>query len=326
MRTGRQIAAVGIAALCIYVLAAAGVWTELENRAVGGISGLLARPAAAVASVAETEPAPSAAQKASPSPSTGPSAAEKAIPTTISGGLKIKNETKYAVDASALLKAGPSIKLAAGKPQILIIHTHSSEAYTPAGLDRYDTADSNRTEDKRYSVIRVGDELAARLTEAGLDVIHDRNIYDYPSYTGSYSRSGEAVQKYLKQYPTIKIVIDLHRDAIGAGDAVYKTVAEEKGVCASQVMLLTGTDESGLKNPGWRENLKLALYLQNAVGQKHPTLMRPVEIVPQRYNLHLTTGSLILEVGSSGNTLQEALAGVRLFADGAAPALRALVK
>ena len=103
-------------------------------------------------------------------------------------------------------------------------------------------------------------------------------------------------------------------------------MAAEDGVCASQIMLLSGTDESGLSNPKWRENLKLALYIQNAVTAKYPTLMRPVEIVPQRYNLHLTTGSLILEVGSSGNTLQEALAAVRLFGDTAGPALAKLIE
>ena len=105
-----------------------------------------------------------------------------------------------------------------------------------------------------------------------------------------------------------------------------KIMAEEAGVCASQVMLLCGTDESGLEHPHWRENLKLALYLQNAVSAAHPTLMRPVEVVPQRYNQQLSTGSLLVEVGSSGNTLQEALAGVRLFGDAAGPALAKLIE
>ena len=218
------------------------------------------------------------------------------------------------------------MRLPNGEPQILIVHTHSSEAYTPAGLDRYEASDTNRTEDKEYNIVRVGDELTALLQQAGLNVIHDREIYDYPSYTGSYERSGAAVQSYLEQYPSIAIVIDMHRDALGANGVVYKTMAEESGVCASQVMLLVGTDDSGLYHPNWRSNLSLALYLQNAVSAVHPTLMRPVALVQQRYNQHLTGGSLILEVGSSGNTLQEALAAIRLFADAAAPALLALVE
>ena len=225
-----------------------------------------------------------------------------------------------------LLGALPPVRLPAEGSQILIVHTHGSEAYTPAGLDRYEPSDSHRTEDTNCSVVRVGDELAAVWEEAGLRVRHDREIYDYPSYTGSYSRSGAAVEAALAEEPGIAVVIDLHRDALGSGDVTYKIMAEESGVVASQLMLLVGTDASGLEHPNWRSNLALALYLQEAAGRKHPTLMRPVELVAQRYNQHLTTGSLILEVGSSGNTLQEALAAIRLFADGAAPALLALAE
>ena len=246
--------------------------------------------------------------------------------TTISGGLSIKNETSYDIDVSGMLADGSQVRLPDGEPQILIVHTHSSEAYTPAGLDRYEASDTNRSEDKEDNIVRVGDELTALLQQAGLNVIHDREIYDYPSYTGSYERSGAAVQSYLEQYPSIAVVIDMHRDALGANGVVYKTMAEESGVCASQVMLLVGTDDSGLTHPNWRSNLSLALYLQNAVSAVHPTLMRPVALVQQRYNQHLTGGSLILEVGSSGNPLQEALAAIRLFADAAAPALLALVE
>lgn len=324
MRAMKIIASAGILSLLLYFAVGAGL-ISLPKLGLSGYS------APASASAAEVPPSaqPTAEAAPAPSPSSAvppPSKAERAIETTIAGGLSIKNETKYQIGVSELVKNGPSIKLAPGKPQILIIHTHSSEAYSPAGLDKYENSDSNRTEDKRYSVIRVGDELARELTDAGLSVIHDRGIYDYPSYTGSYSRSGAAVEGYLKKYPSIKIVIDLHRDAIGSGDAVYKTVAGEDGVCASQVMLLCGTDESGLPHPKWRENLKLALYIQDAVTDACPTLMRPVEIVPQRYNQHLTTGSLILEVGSNGNTLQEALAAVRLFGKAAGPALAELVE
>ena len=122
------------------------------------------------------------------------------------------------------------------------------------------------------------------------------------------------------------MVIDLHRDALGADGVVYKTMAEEEGTVASQVMLLVGSDESGLEHPNWRKNLALALYLQQAAATAHPTLMRPVSLVPQRYNQQLTGGSLILEVGSSGNTLQEALSAIRLFADAVGPALLALAE
>lgn len=248
------------------------------------------------------------------------------VPTTISGGLNIKNSTSYIIDAHELLSGGCPVRLKADEPQILIVHTHSSEAYSPAGLDRYDDTGGNRTQDANYNVIRIGDELETLLTEQGLNVIHDTGVYDYPSYTGSYTRSGEAVEKYLSEYPSISVVIDLHRDALGSDDVTYKTVATESGVCASQLMFVMGSDEGGLDYPNWRDNLSLALYLQNAVLNKYPSLMRPVTLVGYRYNQHLTSGSVILEVGSNGNTLQEALAAIRLFADAAGPALLELVE
>ena len=255
-----------------------------------------------------------------------PSEAEMAVAMTIGSTVMLKNETEYSVDADAIALGWTTVRLASDGPQILIIHTHSSEAYTPSGLDRYEPSDNTRTEDPTYNIIRVGDELTRLFGQAGLNVIHDRGVYDYPSYTGSYGRSGAVVEQYLSEYPSISVVLDVHRDALGTDGVIYKTVAEENGACASQAMLLVGTDESGLEHPHWRENLSLALYLQRAIFQTYPTLMRPVALVPQRYNQQLCTGMLILEVGSSGNTLQEALAAIRLFAAAAAPALLALTE
>ncbi|MBQ2960792.1 MAG: stage II sporulation protein P [Oscillospiraceae bacterium] len=255
-----------------------------------------------------------------------PEASDNVLETTIEGGMSIKNETGYFIDPGQMLREGPGISLSADGPQILIIHTHSSEAYTQAGLDRYLPSDTNRTEDTQFNIVRIGDELAEILTDCGLKLIHDRGIYDYPSYTGSYTRSGEAIAEYLESYPSIKIVLDIHRDALGSEGVVYKTMAEEEGVCASQIMLLCGSDDSGLEHPDWRSNMGLALYLQSAAVQQHPTLMRPISLVRERYNQHLTPGSLIIEVGSSGNTLQEALAGVRLFGRAIGPALMELVQ
>ena len=344
--TAKKLAALGMALMCLFLLFM-GRLKETADTAVE--AGRMKNVEIVVPSAApEPEEAPVEASpepdsrleaEAGPISLSPPEESEAPLPqpeesrnldqiqeTTITGGLSIKNETSYDIDVSGMLSEGSQVKLPAGEPQILIIHTHSSEAYTPAGLDRYEASDTSRTEDKEYNIVRVGDELTALLQQAGLNVIHDREIYDYPSYTGSYERSGAAVQSYLEQYPGIAVVIDMHRDALGANGVVYKTMAEESGVCASQAMLLVGTDDSGLYHPNWRSNLSLALYLQNAVSAVHPTLMRPVSLVQQRYNQHLTGGSLILEVGSSGNTLQEALAAIRLFADAAAPALLALVE
>ena len=246
------------------------------------------------------------------------------IPTTISGGLSIKNTSGYDIDIDSVLSAGCPIRLESGKPQILIIHTHSSEAYSPAGLDKYDDLGTNRTLDQNLNVIRIGTELTKLFEDCGLNVIHDTQVFDYPSYTGSYNRSCEAVEKYLADYPSIKIVIDLHRDALCSDTVTYKTTATELGVCASQIMLFVGSDASGLEHPNWRQNLSLALYLQNAVCQSYPSLMRPITLTKYRYNQHLSPGSMILEVGSNGNTLQEALAAIRLFGKTAGPAVAAL--
>ena len=342
MRTSGKVLMLSLGVLVSCLLSAAGLYekaeTERQERLdAGRMSNVLLLEEAEPSPLPVIAPAePEAATSEGPAtPDATPEilvsvlqteTEQEILETTIPGEQLLKNDTAYEIDPGAILAEGPGLRLPAEGPQILIMHTHGSEAYTPAGLDRYDASDANRTQDPRYSVIRVGDELAERLEEQGLRVLHDREIYDYPSYTGSYSRSGEAVARYLERYPEIAVVIDLHRDALGADGVVYKTMAEEEGTVASQIMLLVGTDESGLEHPNWQKNLALALYLQQAAASAHPTLMRPVSLVPQRYNQQLSPGSLLLEVGSSGNTLQEALSAIRLFAGAVGPALLALAE
>lgn len=258
-------------------------------------------------------------------PQPSPTPTPQVLDAIIAGGIRIDNATDYDIDTAALLTEGPDLCLAADRPQILIIHTHSSEAYAMDDFDVYEQSDNSRTQDSKYNVIRVGDALTEALRKQGLQVIHDREIHDYPSYTGSYTRTGEAIEQYLEKYPSIAIVIDLHRDAIGSGDVVYKTLAEDEDTPCAQTMFVVGTNASGLEHSDWEQNLKLALYLQASVHMAHPTLQRPVKLVQERYNQQLTTGSLILEVGSNGNTLQEALNAIELFAEAVGPALLALV-
>lgn len=236
-----------------------------------------------------------------------------------SDDIYVKNSTGYEINIGAMLNEEVNISISAGEPQVLIIHTHGSEAYTPDGEDIYTPSDPSRTEDTNYNMIRVGDEMASALEEYGISVIHDRGLYDYPSYSGSYSRSLEAIESYLAQYPSIKIVIDVHRDALESETGtVYKTVADIDGDPTAQVMLVVGTDEMGLEHPNWRENLKLALRIQAAMNESYPTLARPISLRTSRFNQHATTGSLLVEIGCSGNTLQEALNAARLFAESAA--------
>ena len=330
----RKLAGV-LAAMGIYLMTAGGACESLSSRLVGKpweermknvtLAALMSPQKAAAAPVMlHTLSAPPRQEQALP-PAEEPGQ-EMVVETTIEGGMRIKNETGYWVDAAQILSDGPGLTLPADEPQILIIHTHASEAYTQSGADRYSPSDVSRTEDTQFNVVRIGDELTEILSEAGLNVVHDRGIYDYPSYTGSYMRTEAAIGQYLESCPGIRVVLDIHRDALGSGDVVYKTMAEEEGTAASQIMLLVGTDESGLEHPDWRGNLAFAMYLQNAVNSAFPTLMRPVLLVSQRYNQQLTPGSLIVEVGSSGNTLREALAAIRLFGRAIAPALLDLVE
>ena len=268
------------------------------------------------------EPTPDAPEASAPADTPTPTLLRA---YDLSGAAAVQNNSGLAVDLDALAAEGLTLTLPAEGPQVLIFHTHTSEAYTPDGADRYVASDPYRTEDLTQSVVRVGDALAAALEAHGLTVLHDREVYDYPSYTGSYSRSGASVERYLAEYPTLRVVIDLHRDALGDGDVVYKTKAVLDGRTCAQAMLLVGTGANGLSHPAWRENCKLALYLQAAATGRWPSLMRPVDLVAERYNQQLSTGMFILEVGSTGNTLREAVAAVEAFGDAAGAALAQLV-
>ena len=199
-------------------------------------------------------------------------------------------------------------------PQILIVHTHGSEAYTPDGTDTYVATGECRTADKTKSVVRVGEEVAKVLTEMGLTVVHDTELYDYPAYNGSYDRSLAAVEHWLAQYPTIQVVLDIHRDAlIGADGTVYKPITTINGESCAQVMLVMGSNAL-YDHPDWLGNLTLAVQVQKEMNTLWPTLARPIGLRENRYNQQTAPGAMLVEVGSHGNTLQEALAAARMFA------------
>ena len=156
----------------------------------------------------------------------------------------------------------------------------------------------------------------------GLSVIHDTNLYDYPDYNGAYERSKAAAAQYLAQYPTLQMVLDVHRDAlVGADGTVYKPVLQIDGVKTAQVMLLVGSDDAGAVFPDWTEHMALAMELQQQMNSLWPGLARPITLRTARFNQQMTKGPLLVEVGSHGNTLDEALAGARLFARSAAKVL-----
>lgn len=226
------------------------------------------------------------------------------------GDVFIKNASRQTLDG---IRFDGTFAAAPGgeSPQVLILHTHGSEAYTmPAGEEYVDTG-SFRTADASVSVIRVGDELARVLSGYGLSVLHDRALYDDPEYNGAYYRAEDAIEEYMAKYPGIRFILDVHRDALEdkAGHQ-YKVVTREDPDCA-QVSLVMGSSWEG-----WQENLKFAVAVQQHLTERYPTLMRPLTLRNSDYNEYFTPGSLLVEIGAAGNSLDEALKAVRVFGEG----------
>ena len=234
----------------------------------------------------------------------------------VTGAVYIDNRSDRSFDATMFATSLSTQLTESDLPQVLIVHTHGSEAYTMPPGEEYVPSGDCRTTDTNFSVVRVGEEIAAVLEAAGIRVLHDKTLHDYPSYSGAYNRSLAAVERYLERYPSIVMVLDIHRDAISdsAGN-VYKVVSGVAGVNAAQMAFVIGTDGGGLSHPGWRENLKLAAAIQQTLCADFPTLMRPITVRNSRYNQHTTAGSLLVEVGAAGNSLDEALLSARLLGE-----------
>lgn len=234
----------------------------------------------------------------------------------------LKNVSGQNVDLAALMEQPVALELGEG-PQILIYHTHGSEAYTQTEQERYVESDAYRTTDCAHNVVRVGEEMASMFRAQGFEVVHDTTLYDYPVYNGAYERSRAGVEKWLAQYPTIRFVLDVHRDALVSADgAAYKLIAQEGEEKVAQVMLVVGSGDSGLEHPNWRANLALAVKLQLALTDRYDQLARPITLRASRFNQHLSSGALLVEVGGHGNTLEEAVAGGRMFARTVGAALK----
>lgn len=234
---------------------------------------------------------------------------------TIIGSTYIDNRSDRELDPAALSSTPAAVLTGGGLPEVLIVHTHGSEAYTMPPGEEYVPSGDCRTVDTSCSVVRVGDEIAAILTAAGISVVHDRTLHDYPRYSGAYERSLAAVEEHLARHPTISLVLDIHRDAISDSSGnMYKVVSTDAGVNAAQMAFVIGTDGGGLYHPDWQKNLSLAVAVQNTVAADYPTLMRPITVRNSRYNQHMTPGSLLVEMGAAGNSLDEALLSARILA------------
>ena len=261
-----------------------------------------------VESVTQAEPEQEPASTQAPEPLTFTEQEAQAI--TIGGACT------YTVDKTALLQKQLDLDFSGTEPTVLIVHTHSSEAYTQETGWEYEESDELRTQNPERSVIRVGEELAQVLRDHGISVIHDTSINDYPSYNGAYDRTLEKINQWVAQYPSIQMVLDVHRDAQEDEDGTpLGSVVEVDGQESSQIMLVVGTDEGGLEHPNWQENLAAALQVQALANRDYPELMRNLDLRTERFNQHMTKGSLLLEMGSTGNTLKQALVAARAIGE-----------
>ena len=227
--------------------------------------------------------------------------------------VSISNSTEHEIDISKYLVSPP--EFLDETISVLIVHTHTTESYTPSPKYSYTPTDTDRTTDKNFNMVRVGEAVAKILESKGIKVHHDTTINDYPSYNGSYNRSSKNVQNAIANDPSIKIVLDIHRDAIERnGEKVKYTFTHDNktGAC---VMFVAGSSLSGLPHENWETNMQFAATLQSHIQSYYPALMRPINFRNQRFNQHLAPGAIIVEVGTNGNTLDEALFGAECFAN-----------
>ena len=219
-------------------------------------------------------------------------------------------------DIETLLAKPLQWDLFASEPSVLILHTHATESYTKQGENYKETA-SWRTLDEDYNMLSIGRLVGSILEEAGIGVLHHRELNDYPSYSGSYTRARQSIREILKENSGIRLVLDLHRDAAGTDTHQMRTRAVVNGEDAAQLMIVIGTNHEY-----YEENLSLGLKLHVLLEESSPGIMRPLQLRSQRFNQDLSPGALLIEVGAAGNTHKEA----RLAAQALAESIVALAK
>lgn len=246
---------------------------------------------------------------------------------TLSSGGQVKNVTSVSNDT--LLSASGerpafTIDLNSSEPQVLIMHTHTTESFEPFERTYYDSSFSYRTTDYSKNVVMVGDAITEELERAGINTIHNTTYHDYPSYTGSYDRSAVTVQNVLDEYPSIKVVLDIHRDAISRDGDLLQPVIEVDGKKSAQIMIISGCDDGTMDMPNYMENFKFASLLQNQIYSDYGDFARPILFDYRKYNQHLTTGSLLIEVGTHGSTLEQVRYAGQLLGKSIAKALTSI--
>ncbi len=242
-----------------------------------------------------------------------------------SGEITINNQTSYTIDVNALLEKPLGFEIEeTEEPQVLIVHTHATESYLNYDNESYHEDYTSRSEDNEENIVSVGEVLANELSEKGIASIQSDVQHDNPSYSGAYSRSQETIYQYLEEYPSIKVVLDLHRDAIGRGgvDGKYKPTFTVDGKKAAQIMIITGNDPQGLYGyEDFEANLSFALRLSEIAEKMYPGMTRPLLFGDFDYNTFINTGSLLIEIGTDVNTLEEAKYTATLLSNVIAEAL-----
>ena len=236
--------------------------------------------------------------------------------TDIVGNVAVRNCTaEQKPDFNALLQKGIILsEVNYDEPLVLIFHTHTTEGYLCVDDGVFYDSFETRSSDSTRNMVRIGDEICRVLEENSIGFVHDTKIYD-ESYNGAYSRSRMTVLQYLKQYPSIQIVLDVHRDAVYYSDTKRaKFVSEINGKKAAQIMIITGAQEGLVTDfPDWEENLTFALSLQKYVQNDSEGLMKPIYFCQRKYNMDVVPYSVLLEVGTDANTLEEAVYSAHLF-------------
>ncbi len=243
--------------------------------------------------------------------------------------LNIINKTKYNVSLDDYLQKQFPIKDAIPDedPLVLVIHTHGSESYLGNGYDFYSSDETFRSLDEEKTVVHIGEVLCDKLEALGIKTVHDKTMYDTTDFNRSYNYSREGIKKALAEYPSIRFVIDLHRDSVfDSSGKNIKPLTTLNGKECAQLMLVVGTDEGGSNHPNWRDNLTFATHLQQKMNDLYPTLARPINLRSAAFNQALTKGSVLLEVGSCGNTVEEAENAILLFAQAYASVIKENLK
>lgn len=225
------------------------------------------------------------------------------------GSVKIKNESSYNLTSEMVT---PNIDFK-NKKDIVIFHTHTCESYTPTPQNNYDGGGKYRTTDLNFNIARVGTELTNTLISKGYNVIHDKTIHDSPAFTGSYNRSLDTAKNVLSKTKA-ELVLDIHRDALGNNNQ-YAPCVKIGDEIVAQIMFVIGTNGGGLEHDNWNNNLKLAIKIQEKANEMYPGLFKPIMLRDSRYNQHIARGASIIEIGATGNTLEQCIGSMKYLAE-----------